>query len=118
MVSPRLQAFLYLLMRDSVVPGEVERLVREAEKNTDMVYSNTYLAGYAEHLGRRLSQLGSGNPKPPVYDDFGGAAERRYKGDKRQPPQEAVVHHPDCRGHLGPHPEVCLDRAGEVLGDH
>ena len=29
------KAFLYLLMRDTVVPGEVERLVREAERCYD-----------------------------------------------------------------------------------
>jgi len=53
-----LQCFLYLLMRDTVVPGEVERLVREAEKGTNHMgvptYSNSYLSEYAHELSERL----------------------------------------------------------------
>jgi len=49
------KAFLYLLMRDTVVPGEVERLVREAERCYDgSVYSNSHLAAYAKEVARRL----------------------------------------------------------------
>jgi len=51
----RLRVFLYLLMRDTVVPGEVERMICEAEQSRGVaVYSNEYLARYAEELAARL----------------------------------------------------------------
>lgn len=50
----KLQCFLYLLMRDTAVPGEVERLVGEIEKGYNPVFSNGHLADYAAELAARL----------------------------------------------------------------
>ena len=54
--TSRLQGFLYMLMRDAVVPGEVERMVRDVEKSAHPAFSNVHLAAYADELARRLSQ--------------------------------------------------------------
>ena len=54
--TSRLQGFLYMLMRDAVVPGEVERMVRDVEKGAHPVFSNVHLVAYADELARRLSQ--------------------------------------------------------------
>lgn len=51
----RLQVFMYLLMRDVVVPGEVERLVRLAERTDGPVFSNLHVALYAKQLADRLT---------------------------------------------------------------
>lgn len=48
-----LVSFLYELMRDHVVPGEVERLVQSSPK-TDTVFTNGWLALYAKDLAARL----------------------------------------------------------------
>ena len=64
MAVERLRAFLYLLMRDVVVPGEVERLVIEAEKVRVAIYSNGHLASYAEELVGRLVHEAHGIPPP------------------------------------------------------
>ena len=67
-MNDRLVAFMYLLMRDSITPGEAERLTLEAEK-TDIGpyrkedYTNKHLAKYAVELGRRLTKRKS-NPSP------------------------------------------------------
>jgi hypothetical protein len=50
-----LQAFLYLLMRDDVVPGRVEELVQVVEElGSSADFSNTHLSAYAEELAKRL----------------------------------------------------------------
>jgi len=56
----KLKEFLYLLMRDEVVPGAVEQLVRQAENTgtEHVVYTNKGLAQYAEELAKRLTTLG------------------------------------------------------------
>ena len=48
---------LYLLMRDEVVPGIMERIVRECEgQNPDqeVIFSNKHLEAYARDLVKRL----------------------------------------------------------------
>jgi len=50
----KLKVFLYLLMLDTTVPGEVERIVAMAEKNADPKFLNAHLAAYAEELSKRL----------------------------------------------------------------
>jgi hypothetical protein len=60
-MNDRLVAFMYLLMRDDLPPGEVERLVLEAEKTEigpyrKEDYTNKHLAKYAVEIVRRLSK--------------------------------------------------------------
>lgn len=52
----RLKYFLYLIMRDHVVPGTIARFVYDAESYGDNadVFSNTDLAAYADKLAKRL----------------------------------------------------------------
>lgn len=57
-----LVAFLYDLMRDYLPAGKVEELVRAQESCADrrpFVYTNGYLALYAEVLAGRLRELES-----------------------------------------------------------
>lgn len=53
-----LVAFLYDLLRDHVRPGDLERLVRDAEQgqNKTFVLTNGYLGEYAEELAARLTR--------------------------------------------------------------
>lgn len=53
-INNRLVSFLYDLMRDHLPPGKVEALIREAEDEPDIVYTNGWLALYAEDLANRL----------------------------------------------------------------
>ena len=51
----RLECFLYLLMRDHLVPGAVEQIVMDVEKvEQPPVYSNRHLLNYARELVARL----------------------------------------------------------------
>lgn len=52
--SNRFVAFLYQLMRDDVVVGRVEQIVRDSEKPEEYVLTNEHLARYAEELAERL----------------------------------------------------------------
>jgi hypothetical protein len=53
-----LTSFLYILMRDEVTPGAVERLVvdhvEKAKGSKLVTYSNVHLAAYARELARRI----------------------------------------------------------------
>ena len=51
----RLECFLYMLMRDEIVLGEIERLVYEVEKVTEGHGSNKHLAAYAKEIATRLT---------------------------------------------------------------
>lgn len=52
----KLVCFLYLLIRDTVPPGEIERIMKEVEKaSAPMTYSNSFVAGYAESLVKRMA---------------------------------------------------------------
>lgn len=56
--NKKLDMFLYLLMRDSSIPlGEIERIVIEIEKiqSENTIFSNGFLAEYAQNLRKRLS---------------------------------------------------------------
>jgi hypothetical protein len=60
-----LKCFFYLLLRDELTAGIVEKIVRECEKTRDLtiLYSNDFVAGYAQELVDRLvpnSYLGDG----------------------------------------------------------
>lgn len=54
MLTDKLVSFLYELMRDHLPPGEVERLVRNSQEAGDTLYTNGWLAKYAEDLANRL----------------------------------------------------------------
>jgi len=48
--------FLYLLLRDHVAPGTIERIVMdiEAASPLEKIYSNLYLEAYAKELMSRI----------------------------------------------------------------
>jgi hypothetical protein len=52
-LTGRLTAFLYDLMRDHLTPGAVEKIVQEST-DIEVVYTNGWLARYAEDLAHRL----------------------------------------------------------------
>ena len=53
----KLKAFLYILMRDHLVPGEVEKIVMDLEAHPgSYIFSNEHLAQYAELLSARLRE--------------------------------------------------------------
>lgn len=61
--SDRFVAFLYTLMRDAVVPGQVEYVMLQVDKETarsdfdgKYVFTNGWLAGYAKDVMVRLSK--------------------------------------------------------------
>lgn len=47
-------SFLYQLMRDELPPGKVEGIVRDCQE-PDVLYTNGWLAKYAQDLAERLS---------------------------------------------------------------
>lgn len=55
-MDDKLVAFLYLLMRDSLPTGEVERLIQETEHATPVQnqFSAVHLEAYARQLASRL----------------------------------------------------------------
>lgn len=52
-IHSKLVSFLYDLIRDHLTPGTVEKLVRDAQES-DVQYTNGWLAKYAEDLALRL----------------------------------------------------------------
>jgi len=53
-INSKLVSFLYQLMRDHLATGSVEQLVRESEDESEVTYTNGWLANYAEDLAKRL----------------------------------------------------------------
>jgi hypothetical protein len=53
--------FLYILMRDHVVPGTIESILKDLEKHCDLEkeFSNGWLANYAKDIASRLDYRGS-----------------------------------------------------------
>jgi len=53
--------FLYLLMRDHITAGVVEKLIQEAvtKPGMDCAYTNGWLAKYAENLVERVKECGT-----------------------------------------------------------
>jgi len=54
-INSRLVSFLYDLMRDHMPPGKIESLVRAAEDEPLVTYTNGWLANYAKYLAERLN---------------------------------------------------------------
>ena len=59
----RLTSFLYILLRDDVTPGKVEDIMKNHVSTLVNVYSNRFLAGYAESLADRIL-TGAKKPRP------------------------------------------------------
>ncbi len=50
----KLTSFLYELMRDYLPAGTIEEIIRSSESNGKTIYSNGWLAKYADDLAKRL----------------------------------------------------------------
>jgi hypothetical protein len=53
-IDSRLVGFLYTLMRDHLPAAIVEELTRDSEDSPDYVYTNGWLALYAQDIANRL----------------------------------------------------------------
>ena len=53
-INCKLTSFLYTLMRDHIPTSVVEALSKEADYDDDVVYTNGWLALYANHIAKRL----------------------------------------------------------------
>lgn len=49
-----LVAFLYLLLRDKIVPGELEEIMKQISSEDESKFSNGWLALYAKDIAKRL----------------------------------------------------------------
>lgn len=60
-----LDVFLYLLMRDHVTPGTIEKVMRDVMvcRGELVKFSNPYLEQYAQDLSERLLDDGAGTEK-------------------------------------------------------
>lgn len=56
-----LVSFLYELMRDYITPGKLEEMVRDCTQPQCIVFTNGFLAKYAQDLAKRLNE----KPKHP-----------------------------------------------------
>lgn len=54
-IDSKLVSFLYQLMRDHVTPGVIEEVLNDSVHESDVVYTNGWLAKYAEDIAKRLS---------------------------------------------------------------
>lgn len=54
LIDSRLVSFLYQLMRDHVTPGIVEEILNESIPEPNVLYTNGWLAKYAEDVANRL----------------------------------------------------------------
>lgn len=54
--SDPLVAFLYLLIRDHIVSGDIESIMKEIENTTEdkYVFTNGFIASYAKNIKERL----------------------------------------------------------------
>jgi hypothetical protein len=55
-IDSLLVSVLYELMRDHVPPGIIEEIIKNSSKDTKVLYTNGWLAKYAEDLALRLTQ--------------------------------------------------------------
>jgi predicted ATPase len=56
-----LTSFLYELMRDHLSAGTVEEIVRNSTYNTEVLFTNGWLAKYANHLSEELLNAKTNN---------------------------------------------------------
>ena len=55
-IDSLLVSVLYELMRDYITPGVIEGIVQRSVHDTKVIYTNGWLAKYAEDLALRLTQ--------------------------------------------------------------
>jgi hypothetical protein len=55
-IDSHLVSFLYELMRDYVTPGQIEAIMANTEGDSNVTYTNGWLAKYAEDLALRLTK--------------------------------------------------------------
>lgn len=55
-IKSKLVSFLYELMRDHLPIGVVEKIVNSSEDESEVLYTNGWLAKYAEDIANRLSE--------------------------------------------------------------
>lgn len=55
-IDSLLVSVLYELIRDHIPPGIIEGIIVNSQKDTRVVYTNGWLARYAEDLALRLTQ--------------------------------------------------------------
>ena len=53
--SDRLVTFLYLILRDHILPGDIEEVLRNVSDH-ESEFSNGWLAEYAKDIAERLRQ--------------------------------------------------------------
>lgn len=55
-MNESLKHFFYLLLRDELPAGQVEKLMRQMEdgRGLDLKYSNKHVEGYASELANRM----------------------------------------------------------------
>lgn len=53
-INSRLISFLYQLMRDNVPVGTIEQVTQDSEDHLEVVFTNGWLAKYAEDVAKRL----------------------------------------------------------------
>lgn len=53
-INSKLVSFLYELMRDHLPAGEIEKIVQASQEQTYTLYTNGWLARYAEDVANRL----------------------------------------------------------------
>ena len=58
----KLVCFLYLLLRDHLLPGDIEALLKNADGDS-FEFTNGYLASYSKDLAARLDTQHWANPK-------------------------------------------------------
>jgi len=55
----KLDGFIYTLLRDHITPGKMEAIVMDCEQggNSEVVFTNGYLAQYAKMIKERLIKI-------------------------------------------------------------
>jgi hypothetical protein len=55
-LKDKLTCFLYVLMRDHVVPGKLEDILLKQVTGKEILYTNGWLAKYANYMAKRLTK--------------------------------------------------------------
>lgn len=77
-----LTSFLYELMRDHLPAGTVEQLVMSAVVDKEVIFTNGWLAKYANNLAEELVNAKRNNLSDVLSQAFGGKAEAEIKEER------------------------------------
>jgi len=77
-----LTGFLYELMRDYLPAGKVEELVLRAAHAPDALFTNGWLAKYANNLAEELINARTNNLSNVLEEAFGGKMEHEMKDER------------------------------------